>query len=113
MNDKCDTCGSTATIDNGSACAQCGCDREDLYPSDAADCSRFSADRIEELLQASNNLSEGEEISWNDARDLSLYFRDELDRTIIHYQSVLANIALAAMQGRLPAENDQVEARRK
>ena len=28
MTDKCSTCGSTATIDDGSACAQCGCDRE-------------------------------------------------------------------------------------
>jgi hypothetical protein len=26
--DKCPTCGSTATIDDGLACAQCGCDRD-------------------------------------------------------------------------------------
>ena len=28
MTNKCPTCGSTATIDDGSACAQCGCDRD-------------------------------------------------------------------------------------
>ena len=28
MTNKCSTCGSTATIDNGTACAQCGCDRD-------------------------------------------------------------------------------------
>ena len=48
MIDKCDTCGSTATIDNGSACAQCGCDREDLRSSDAATCSSL-ADFITEM----------------------------------------------------------------
>jgi hypothetical protein len=26
-NEQCHTCGSTSTIDNGSACAQCGCDK--------------------------------------------------------------------------------------
>lgn len=68
---------------------------------------RFSEDRIEQLLQASNDLSEGEEITYEDARDLSLYFRDELDRVTIHYQSVIGDIALAAMQGSLPAKNAQ------
>jgi hypothetical protein len=28
MINKCPTCGSTATIDDGSACAKCGCDRD-------------------------------------------------------------------------------------
>ena len=28
MTNKCSICGATATIDDGSACAQCGCDRE-------------------------------------------------------------------------------------
>lgn len=26
-DEQCHTCGSTSTIDNGSACAQCGCDK--------------------------------------------------------------------------------------
>jgi hypothetical protein len=39
MTPKCTTCGSTATIDNGAACAQCGCDREAIERLDAAPCS--------------------------------------------------------------------------
>ncbi len=41
MTNKCPTCGSTATIDDGSACAQCGCDRDANERLALTPCSRL------------------------------------------------------------------------
>jgi hypothetical protein len=72
----------------------------------AADCSRFPAARVEELLQASNDLSEGDEIIYEDARDLALYALDELERVRNVYQSRFMDIANAAVTAmRYPSEN--------
>lgn len=72
----------------------------------AMPCSRFAASRVEELLQASNDLSEGDEISYDDARDLALYALDELERVRNIYQSRFMDIANAAVSAmRYPPEN--------
>lgn len=72
----------------------------------AAACSRFSAARIEELLQASNDLSEGDAINYEDARDLALYALDELERVRNAYQARLMDLANAAVKAMQYPEND-------
>lgn len=58
---------------------------------------RFTEERIDELLQVSNALSEGEDVSYDDARDLALYAMDELNRVSNAYQHRLSELALSAM----------------
>ena len=60
-------------------------------------CSRFPAARIEELLQARDNLAEGYEISHKDACDLVNWYADELDRVCNAYQERLGEIGLIVM----------------
>jgi hypothetical protein len=65
--------------------------------SERRPCSRFPAARIEELLLASNDLSEGEEIKYEDARDLALYALDEMERVRNAYQARFGDLMLKAM----------------
>jgi hypothetical protein len=60
--------------------------------------TRFSEDRIDELLQASNDLSEGDEIKYEDARDLAIYLADENERIRNIYQHRLMDLANAAVR---------------
>ncbi len=57
---------------------------------------RFTPERIEELLRAGNDLSEGELIPYQDAVDLVEFWRDEFDRIRNAYQERLGDIAQLA-----------------
>ena len=90
-------------------------DEKTYGQSDAGACSRFTAARIEELLQAGNDLSEGDEISHADAVDLVFFWRDELDRVRNAYHDRLGKVMLEAMdlanhaaEAMLYPENDKI-----
>ena len=67
--------------------------------------SRFSAARIEELLQARDNLAEGDKIRYRDACDLIAWYADELDHVRDAYQSSLMRLATLAMKAAAYPEN--------
>lgn len=75
--------------------------------------SRFGAARIEELWQASNDLSEGDEISHADACDLCRHLADELERVRCTYQLRLMALAQDAMKAMDFPGNDKALAPRK
>ena len=58
----------------------------------------FTDDRMQEILQARDELSKGGSISQRDACDLVLWYSDELDRVRDYYQHQLAKIAILAAQ---------------
>ncbi len=56
---------------------------------------RFTKKRIEQLRNASNELSKQRKVPYEDARDLALFALDEMERIRDVYQSRLMNIATA------------------
>ena len=76
-------------------------------------CSRFDAERVEELLQISNDLSEGDDPNSfmpGDLADLCLYLADEVERSTRVYQERLMEIANTAVRFTMYPENAHVMA---
>ena len=89
----CKTCGRTATIDNGEACAHCGCDRELSEPPGSA----FLVQKLGRLLQMP-------EREWTE-KDILEACRDLVAR----YKHTMARCQDAAQKYRLGLGGEPVD----